>query len=392
MFATAISRPRRQSQSKAFHDSQYTASSGLSSNHTVIPPQSYCHSDASNDRTSPSDNPYSRCRLSTDEARDTGSSLVSEQVVDGSILINSELSTSETAYRQPSNSPILPMLSGMARTKQVKGPTLGFERSSTTTQPRPPDESESAVSPSMASSSDSGYLAPNLSLPAQERILHSLKPKKRREKPRIELAADQPPTTQGKPRARVYVACVQWCVVVLTYARLVVYDFSSRTRKIRCDGAKPVCHNCGRRTTGDNECSYDAIPKRRGPDKTPGARQRVARDVRNQLTGALLGKRRRRTRGTPPPGPNTTVRYGSSLSPSSPSPETTIALPVPLAIPSAVDTGILEAYGASSPVVSRTCLCHGLSSCPGLLGTDGFADGHEVPHMVSEESYPWSSV
>ena len=39
----------------------------------------------------------------------------------------------------------------------------------------------------------------------------SNKPRKpRRPKPRIELASDQPPTTQGKPRARVYVACVQW--------------------------------------------------------------------------------------------------------------------------------------------------------------------------------------
>jgi hypothetical protein len=35
----------------------------------------------------------------------------------------------------------------------------------------------------------------------------------RREKPRIELSADQPLTTQGKPRARVYVACVQWLVL-----------------------------------------------------------------------------------------------------------------------------------------------------------------------------------
>ncbi|OSX59856.1 hypothetical protein POSPLADRAFT_1095578, partial [Postia placenta MAD-698-R-SB12] len=32
----------------------------------------------------------------------------------------------------------------------------------------------------------------------------------RREKPRLQLAPDQPLTTQGKPRARVYVACVQW--------------------------------------------------------------------------------------------------------------------------------------------------------------------------------------
>jgi len=36
--------------------------------------------------------------------------------------------------------------------------------------------------------------------------------KSRREKPRIDLAPDQPPTTQGKPRARVFVACLQWCV------------------------------------------------------------------------------------------------------------------------------------------------------------------------------------
>jgi hypothetical protein len=39
------------------------------------------------------------------------------------------------------------------------------------------------------------------------------KPRKtRREKPKIALAPDQPPTTQGKPRARVYVACIQWSV------------------------------------------------------------------------------------------------------------------------------------------------------------------------------------
>lgn len=37
--------------------------------------------------------------------------------------------------------------------------------------------------------------------------------KPRRDKPRIGLAPDQPPTTQGRPRARVFVACVQWYVV-----------------------------------------------------------------------------------------------------------------------------------------------------------------------------------
>lgn len=44
-----------------------------------------------------------------------------------------------------------------------------------------------------------------------------------------------------------------------------------RARKIRCDSTRPVCHNCTRR---NNECEYDAVPKRRGPDKRPGTRQR----------------------------------------------------------------------------------------------------------------------
>ncbi|KLO16752.1 hypothetical protein SCHPADRAFT_847678, partial [Schizopora paradoxa] len=79
-----------------------------------------------------------------------------------------------------------------------------------------------------------------------------------RERTKIELAPDQPATTQGKPRERVYVACVQ-----------------CRSRKIRCDGAKPMCYNCTQRSTG--VCEYDAVPKRRGPDRFPGSRQRPAK-------------------------------------------------------------------------------------------------------------------
>ncbi|KAJ7760838.1 hypothetical protein DFH07DRAFT_883807 [Mycena maculata] len=44
-----------------------------------------------------------------------------------------------------------------------------------------------------------------------------------------------------------------------------------RGRKIRCDSTRPSCNNCVRRK---NECIYDAAPKRRGPDKRPGTRQR----------------------------------------------------------------------------------------------------------------------
>ncbi|KAK7016177.1 hypothetical protein VNI00_018978 [Paramarasmius palmivorus] len=73
-----------------------------------------------------------------------------------------------------------------------------------------------------------------------------------RQKPKTESAPDQHTTTQGK---RVYVACLQ-----------------CRTRKIRCDGAKPACYNCTRRQN-TCKCNYDTVPRRRGPGKIPGARR-----------------------------------------------------------------------------------------------------------------------
>ncbi|CDO76931.1 hypothetical protein BN946_scf185006.g13 [Trametes cinnabarina] len=85
----------------------------------------------------------------------------------------------------------------------------------------------------------------------------------RSKKPRIELSADQPLTSHGKPRERVFVACLQWSLVAF-----------SRTRKVRCDGGKPECFNCSRRTDlSTGPCSYDAAPRRRGKDRTPGSRK-----------------------------------------------------------------------------------------------------------------------
>ncbi|KAL1745128.1 hypothetical protein HDZ31DRAFT_37102 [Schizophyllum fasciatum] len=84
----------------------------------------------------------------------------------------------------------------------------------------------------------------------------------RREKGTLPLDANQPLTTRGKPRARVYVACLQ-----------------CRNRKIRCDGARPACHNCT--VKGNSECNYDALPRRRGPDKVPGARHRPSASRRS---------------------------------------------------------------------------------------------------------------
>ncbi|CCM03520.1 uncharacterized protein FIBRA_05654 [Fibroporia radiculosa] len=139
--------------------------------------------------------------------------------------------------------------------------------------PPHPLGNDQAVEPMSASSSTS-EAKPRRSSAAPEKRTG----KSRREKLKLELAPDQPLTTQGKPRTRVYVACVQ-----------------CRSRKIRCDGAKPVCHNCSRRTSGD-ACSYDVAPKRRGPDKTPGARQRTA-GMAN--TDGERPRRRRRTTAEP---------------------------------------------------------------------------------------------
>ncbi|RPD73973.1 hypothetical protein L226DRAFT_488145, partial [Lentinus tigrinus ALCF2SS1-7] len=81
----------------------------------------------------------------------------------------------------------------------------------------------------------------------------------RAKRSKIALDSNQPLTAKGKPRTRVYVACHE-----------------CRTRKIRCDGGKPVCYNCHRRDPGIQACDYDAGPRRRGHDKVPGSRIRSA--------------------------------------------------------------------------------------------------------------------
>ncbi|KAI0754621.1 hypothetical protein C8Q80DRAFT_1094486 [Daedaleopsis nitida] len=76
---------------------------------------------------------------------------------------------------------------------------------------------------------------------------------------RVTLDPSQPPTTKGTARARVYVACHE-----------------CRSRRVRCDGAKPACFNCKRRHPERESCIYDVAPRRRGVDKAPGLRIRSA--------------------------------------------------------------------------------------------------------------------
>ncbi|KAI0775649.1 hypothetical protein BD413DRAFT_491464 [Trametes elegans] len=73
---------------------------------------------------------------------------------------------------------------------------------------------------------------------------------RKRVRPKIALAPDQPPTARGNDRIRVYVACHE-----------------CRARKIRCDGAKPMCIQCQKRPPESGACSYDAAPNRKGHDR-----------------------------------------------------------------------------------------------------------------------------
>ncbi|KDQ62535.1 hypothetical protein JAAARDRAFT_189840 [Jaapia argillacea MUCL 33604] len=166
----------------------------------------------------------------------------------------------------------------------------------------------STVSPSDSVASARTLHDSDGSSPKTESVSKSRK--SRREKPHIELAPDQPPTTQGKPRQRVFVACVQ-----------------CRSRKIRCDGAKPICHNCSKRPDS-LVCSYDSAPKRRGPDKTPGARQRTVRGSSEDAPDEKKGRRRRRSSHSTPRETVDGSAYHRGSNPTSIVPPSVPVLPV----------------------------------------------------------------
>ncbi|KAF9534486.1 hypothetical protein CPB83DRAFT_844299 [Crepidotus variabilis] len=84
-----------------------------------------------------------------------------------------------------------------------------------------------------------------------------------KEKARIDVLDD------GGSRPRAFVAC-RGC----------------RTRKIKCDGARPTCNNCAKRAKADEECTYDAVPRRRGPDKQKGGRQRMTKEAKQRIMQA----------------------------------------------------------------------------------------------------------
>jgi len=166
-----------------------------------------------------------------------------------------------------------------------------------------------------------------------------------------------------------------------------VSHYPSRTRKIRCDGAKPVCHNCSRRTNASSECNYDPIPKRRGPDKTPGARQRAAREMEAAINGPAPRRRRRATTNTDPYPKN----YHEQQTPSQPSdpsptftdPRTTrISLEPASVSPQSFSNNSNFVDNSDYSPVPYTCGCHGVIQCPSLLGAQSISNSQRSDPVV----------
>ncbi|TFK85475.1 hypothetical protein K466DRAFT_552028 [Polyporus arcularius HHB13444] len=134
---------------------------------------------------------------------------------------------------------------------------------------------------------------------------------------RADVPAEQPLTTHGKPRERVYLACLQ-----------------CRNRKVRCDGNKPECFNCTKRADPNlGQCSYDAAPRRRGKDRTPGSRklapyeQKKTRTTRSRLEEEA--KRKKAEATARPPQPADPFNSRSVQAPATTQPEPGPSMPIP---------------------------------------------------------------
>ncbi|EKM54774.1 uncharacterized protein PHACADRAFT_258850 [Phanerochaete carnosa HHB-10118-sp] len=129
-----------------------------------------------------------------------------------------------------------------------------------------------------------------------------------------------------------------------------------RARKIRCDSTRPHCNNCIRR---GNDCEYDAKPKRRGPDKRPGTRQRSCKKRPPEADPPTSNAKKRRKIEDDDDGSSVGFdeRVGTtngakrpSLVPAAHIPDEATGLRMPQAPPLVLDTSA-QARGMSSEVI-----------------------------------------
>lgn len=110
-----------------------------------------------------------------------------------------------------------------------------------------------------------------------------------RERVRIELAPDQPPTTQGKQRERVYVACLQWCVPSSTSIPIYFINFHSSVVLVRSAAmARAPCATTAHiaRQVVANMILFPSVEDRTGCQVVGSVREGVAMDGRLKRTMA----------------------------------------------------------------------------------------------------------
>ncbi|OJT03182.1 hypothetical protein TRAPUB_6230 [Trametes pubescens] len=161
----------------------------------------------------------------------------------------------------------------------------GSRRKHNVTSPTPAQSSSSVNSPQHPAATSR---TPSFNADGETSSSRASQEPSSSKKSRVQLAADQPLTTHGKPRERVYVACSQ-----------------CRNRKVRCDGGKPECFNCSHRTDANLEpCSYDPTPRRRGKDRTAGSRKLAPYiSKKTRTTRSRLEEEAKRNK-PPQPGPS----------------------------------------------------------------------------------------
>jgi len=150
------------------------------------------------------------------------------------------------------------------------------------------------------------------------------------------------------------VACRQWSVDERFYFLFsLTTTLHSRARKIRCDSTRPGCDNCARRSS---QCEYDAVPKRRGPDKRPGTRRRSCKKRPAEGEDTPAARKRRRTETEDEQSDGNDEMIQSSGEPS----YHLSTSPVPLIPNSAlsIDTGVSrDLFGPTSTGVRRSFPC-----------------------------------
>ncbi|KAI0045994.1 hypothetical protein FA95DRAFT_1494741 [Auriscalpium vulgare] len=116
-----------------------------------------------------------------------------------------------------------------------------------------------------------------------------------------------------------------------------------RARKIRCDSTRPECNNCLRR---HNQCVYDLVPKRRGPDKRPGTRQRSCKKRPTDESDPQPRKRRKTDPADEGGDSLATFKDDGSSLPS-------VSLHAPLQVKADPDLSVLQALPQSSSAIAE---------------------------------------